>query len=176
MTAPEPNVALDVPAVENQNARFAIEGCIEYGRQGVNPPPDDHWLAPFWNMGKQLSTLAAALAEADSEVKHEREGYETAQAYAIEADRWRERAEKAEADAQACREQIDDMLKEIMATRAALAAAVRREREAIELLRQAREYTTKYNAIRGPAARSFPDGNPENAIQVQSGPRPTGES
>ena len=59
---------------------------------------------------------------------------------------------------------------------AALAEAVRREREAIELLRQAREYTTKYNAIRGPAARSFPDGNPENAIQVQSGPRPTGES
>ena len=59
---------------------------------------------------------------------------------------------------------------------AALAEAVRGEREAIELLRQAREYTTKYNAIRGPAARSFPDGNPENAIQVQSGPRPTGES
>ena len=30
--------------------------------------------------------------------------------------------EKAEADAQACREQIDDMLREIMATRAELAA------------------------------------------------------
>ena len=59
---------------------------------------------------------------------------------------------------------------------AALAEAVRGEREAIELLRQAREYTTKYNAIRGPAARSFPDGNPENAIQVQSGPHPTGEN
>ena len=56
---------------------------------------------------------------------------------------------------------------------AALAEAVRREREAIELLRQAREYTTKYNAIGGPAARSFPDGNPENATQVQSGPHPT---
>lgn len=40
---------------------------------------------------------------------------------------WKERAEKAEIDAQACREQIDDMLKEIMATRAALAEAVRRE-------------------------------------------------
>ncbi len=46
-------------AVEDQDARFAIEGAIEYGRQGIKPPPDNHWLAPFWHMGKQLSELAS---------------------------------------------------------------------------------------------------------------------
>ena len=62
-----------LPATEDQNARFAIEGCIEYGRQGVNPPPDDHWLAPFWNMGRQLSDLAALKVECDEAVRRERE-------------------------------------------------------------------------------------------------------
>ena len=77
------------------------------------------------------------------------------------------------ADHDKFRNQVRDTCRRAETAEAALAAAVRREREAIELLRQAREYTTKYNAIRGPAARSFPDGNPENAIQMQSGPRPT---
>lgn len=41
--------------VDQENARFAIEGAIEYGRRNINPPPsDDHWLAPFWNIGRQL--------------------------------------------------------------------------------------------------------------------------
>jgi hypothetical protein len=53
----------DVKPIHDQNARFAIEGAIEYGRNGVYAPPDDHWLAPFWHMGKQLSELAALRAE-----------------------------------------------------------------------------------------------------------------
>lgn len=49
--------------IENQNARFAIEGCMEYGRHGVNPPPDNHWLAPFWSIGQKLSRIATLEAE-----------------------------------------------------------------------------------------------------------------
>ncbi|HJV75396.1 MAG TPA: hypothetical protein VJ654_14310 [Noviherbaspirillum sp.] len=41
--------------VENQNARFAIDGAITYGRQGINRPPEGHWLMEFWEIGRQLA-------------------------------------------------------------------------------------------------------------------------
>lgn len=67
--------------VSDQDARFAIEGAIEWGRQGIKPPPDDHWLAPFWHMGKQLAALPALLTELEQ--------------LRAERDRYREDAEKA---------------------------------------------------------------------------------
>lgn len=46
--------------LSEQNARFAIEGAIEYGRRGINPPPTaDHWLMQFWEFGHQLAGQAA---------------------------------------------------------------------------------------------------------------------
>ena len=36
----------------------AIEGAIAFGYQNTNPPPsDDHWLAPFWKIGRKQSEL-----------------------------------------------------------------------------------------------------------------------
>lgn len=90
----------------------------------------------------------------------------------------------------------------IKGLRAALAEAVRREREACACVcfDRASQWLTKEgvkadgtgiaqaealccaeairarNDQRGPAARSYPDGTPENATQVQSGPHPQGES
>lgn len=36
----------------------AIKGCIEFGRQGVMQPPEGHWLAEFWEIGRQISDAA----------------------------------------------------------------------------------------------------------------------
>jgi hypothetical protein len=42
------------------NARFAIDGAIQYGRESRNAPPsDDHWLYEYWNIGQQLRELGA---------------------------------------------------------------------------------------------------------------------
>lgn len=39
-----------------QNARFAIDGAIAFGRANVNKPPsDDHWLMEYWQIGRQLA-------------------------------------------------------------------------------------------------------------------------
>ena len=47
-----------VKEVAAQSARHAIDGAIEYGRQGINPPATaDHWLAQYWRIGEQLSEL-----------------------------------------------------------------------------------------------------------------------
>jgi hypothetical protein len=41
-----------------QQARFAIDGAIQYGRENCNPPPStDHWLYEYWNIGQQLRRL-----------------------------------------------------------------------------------------------------------------------
>jgi hypothetical protein len=38
---------------ERELTATAINGAIAFGQQGVNPPPsDDHWLAPFWQLGR----------------------------------------------------------------------------------------------------------------------------
>lgn len=47
---------------KEENARFAIDGAIAFGMRGVNPPPDGHWLAEYWSIGKKLSDLAAMTA------------------------------------------------------------------------------------------------------------------
>lgn len=49
----------DTPeSMANSNARFAIDGAIAFGREGVNKPPnEDHWLYEYWSIGRQLSKL-----------------------------------------------------------------------------------------------------------------------
>ncbi len=45
-------------AVHDENARWAIEGAIAFGRMGVNKPPaDDHWLMEYWLIGRHLVPL-----------------------------------------------------------------------------------------------------------------------
>lgn len=47
----------DTPeSMANSNARFAIDGAIQYGRENRNQPPSkDHWLYEYWNIGRQLN-------------------------------------------------------------------------------------------------------------------------
>lgn len=41
-----------------QQARYAIDGAIQYGRENRNPPPSaEHWLYEYWNIGQQLREL-----------------------------------------------------------------------------------------------------------------------
>lgn len=49
--------AKDTPeSMANSNARFAIDGAIQYGRENRNQPPStDHWLYEYWNIGRQLN-------------------------------------------------------------------------------------------------------------------------
>lgn len=51
--------AKDTPgSMANSNARFAIDGAIVFGREGVNKPSsEDHWLYEYWNIGQQLAKL-----------------------------------------------------------------------------------------------------------------------
>lgn len=52
-------------SIDQENARFAIEGAIYFGRQGVNvPPSEDHWLMPFWKIGEQLAAASQQAAPA----------------------------------------------------------------------------------------------------------------
>lgn len=44
-----------VQPAHEQNARFAIDGAISLGMQGVKQPDADHWLAKYWDIGRQLS-------------------------------------------------------------------------------------------------------------------------
>ncbi|MFX1675167.1 hypothetical protein PWR63_23455 [Paraburkholderia sp. A2WS-5] len=45
----------------------AIDGAIAFGRQNTNPPPgDDHWLAPFWKIGRQQAELEALASISDA--------------------------------------------------------------------------------------------------------------
>lgn len=45
----------------------AIDGAIAFGLQGINPPPagEDHWLAPYWEIGRRLAAVPPA-GEADA--------------------------------------------------------------------------------------------------------------
>lgn len=53
--------AKDTPeSMAQSNARFAIDGAIQYGRENRNEPPStDHWLYEYWNIGRQLAQLGA---------------------------------------------------------------------------------------------------------------------
>lgn len=54
--APDQPQARHPEETSQQNARFAIDGAIQYGRMGINPPPAaDHWLAEYWNIGRKLA-------------------------------------------------------------------------------------------------------------------------
>ena len=44
---------------ESQTARFAIDGALAFGYRDTNPPPEGHWLAEYWNLGRKLATLEA---------------------------------------------------------------------------------------------------------------------
>lgn len=37
---------------------FAIRGAIAFGIRGTNAPPDGHWLAEFYDIGKKLARTA----------------------------------------------------------------------------------------------------------------------
>ncbi|MNX75648.1 hypothetical protein D3C86_1071320 [compost metagenome] len=60
-SAPAAGGALADPALQKQFGE-AITGALGFGAQGVNPPPEGHWLAPFWNMARADAALAAASA------------------------------------------------------------------------------------------------------------------
>jgi hypothetical protein len=49
----------DTPeSMAGSNARFAIDGAIQFGRENRNAPPStDHWLYEYWNIGQQLRRL-----------------------------------------------------------------------------------------------------------------------
>ncbi|MBO4119886.1 hypothetical protein J5T34_03915 [Cupriavidus gilardii] len=57
------NVSFEEPAEEargvdevaHQDARFAIDGAIAFGRMGIKEPPQGHWLTEYWQIGKQLA-------------------------------------------------------------------------------------------------------------------------
>jgi hypothetical protein len=57
--APVAAMPKDTPkSMAESNARFAIDGAIQYGREGRNKPPsDDHWLMEYWLIGQQLREL-----------------------------------------------------------------------------------------------------------------------
>lgn len=45
----------------------AISGALNFGAQGINCPPENHWLTQFWNIGAQPTTSAQPLT--DEQVK-----------------------------------------------------------------------------------------------------------
>jgi hypothetical protein len=49
-------------AIEKQDARTAIDGCIAFGRMGVKEPPAGHWLTEYWHIGRQLAKLGETSA------------------------------------------------------------------------------------------------------------------
>jgi hypothetical protein len=52
-------IAKDTPErMANSNARFSIDGAIQFGRENRNPlPSEEHWLYEYWNIGRQLAKL-----------------------------------------------------------------------------------------------------------------------
>jgi hypothetical protein len=49
---------------ERQVTCEAIDGAMAFGYQDTNPPPsDDHWLSPYWRIGRRTAELEAALRD-----------------------------------------------------------------------------------------------------------------
>jgi len=48
--------------IEQQDARFAIDGAIAYGRMGIKEPPAGHWLTEYWHVGRQFAKLGETSA------------------------------------------------------------------------------------------------------------------
>ncbi len=42
----------------------AITGALAFGAQGINPPPEDHWLTPFWKSANADRAMRAQAAPA----------------------------------------------------------------------------------------------------------------
>lgn len=55
--APQGVPALTDEQIAAQDARYAIDGAIAYGRMGTNQPPAGHWLTEYWAIGQQLAKL-----------------------------------------------------------------------------------------------------------------------
>lgn len=64
LDAPESPRGTDAQILkERELTASAIRGAMAFGYQGVNPPPEteeDHWLAEFWEIGRQLAAPVAA--------------------------------------------------------------------------------------------------------------------
>ena len=58
----QPAPATGDEAIAEQDARFAIDGAIAYGRTGTNEPPAGHWLTEYWHIGRQLAKLGETSA------------------------------------------------------------------------------------------------------------------
>jgi hypothetical protein len=44
----------------------AIQGAMAFGYQNTNPPPEpDHWLAPFWQIGRKQAELEAGRVQTE---------------------------------------------------------------------------------------------------------------
>jgi len=56
----------------------AITGALAFGAQGVNQPPEGHWLAPFWKAARE-DKEAAELAHRDREIDRLRDENTTLQ-------------------------------------------------------------------------------------------------
>lgn len=53
----------------------AIDGAMAFGYQNTNPPPsDDHWLAPFWKIGRKQYAAEFALHYLDDQLTEYLEG------------------------------------------------------------------------------------------------------
>jgi len=94
--------------VERKLTCEAINGAMAFGYQNTNPPPsDDHWLAPFWTIGRkhwELEFLAAhsgddALGDAARDVLAERQRQISAEGWTPEHDDEHEIGELARAAA-----------------------------------------------------------------------------
>ncbi|AOY90535.1 hypothetical protein BKK79_00845 [Cupriavidus sp. USMAA2-4] len=57
-----PTARLTDRQIAAQDARYAIDGAITYGRLGENKPPVGHWLAEYWSIGRQLARLGETSA------------------------------------------------------------------------------------------------------------------
>lgn len=60
------NYSLDAdPQGIRAYAADAIMGALAFGAQGNNPPPEGHWLAPFWEAARADAALQMTTALAD---------------------------------------------------------------------------------------------------------------
>ncbi|VVE78135.1 hypothetical protein [Pandoraea sputorum] len=61
---------VNVQPTHEQAVRFAIDGAIGFGMQGTNQPPDGHWLAEYWEIGRKLAALTSP-AKVEVQPAHE---------------------------------------------------------------------------------------------------------
>lgn len=63
--APQPAMPYSIDADPHgirATVASAITGALAFGAQGVNPPPEGHWLAPFWNAARADAAPQPAVA------------------------------------------------------------------------------------------------------------------